>query len=183
MSSQHLILVGMPASGKTTLGRELAAHLKLAFVDLDAAIEARAGHRIPAIFATRGEACFRDLEAETLREVLARAAAPLVLATGGGTPCFHDNMALLNAHGLTIWLDVPVATLARRLHSANNQDEKPNRPLLAAAGSDPESWLRATLTYRSEFYRLAGLRCAGAGCLVAALLARLRAAGYGPASA
>jgi len=171
-SAGHLSLVGMPGSGKTTLGRTLAAHFGLVFLDLDQAIEAAAGRGIPQIFATEGEAFFRTLEAQTLRQVLARP-GPVVLATGGGTPCFHQNMAALNAASLTLWLDVPVPTLAGRLQSA----EGAKRPLLAAAGS-VETWLRETLTARSEFYSQARLRCASAACTLVEVLPLLATAGF-----
>ena len=175
----HLILIGMPGSGKTTLGRALAAHFGLDFVDLDAAIVARAGQPIPAIFAAQGEAHFREVEAATLRAVLREAPGPLVLATGGGTPCFHHNLDLLQAHGLTLWLDEPVAVLADRLQTADGQPTAGTRPLLAAAGKGAESWLRETLARRREFYAQARLRCGGPACTVAAVAAQVRAAGFG----
>jgi shikimate kinase len=170
-------LVGLPGAGKTTLGRELARHFNRPFVDLDAAIESRAGRPVSDIFATSGEAAFRTLEAAVLREVLAQPGAPLVLATGGGTPCFHENMALLNKAGPTLWLDVPVPVLAARLPPA----EVAKRPLLAAAGG-AEAWLRETLAARHVFYAQARLRCAAA-CTLPAVVAQLAAAGFAaPAS-
>ena len=113
--SGHLSLVGLPGSGKTTLGRQLAAHFNRPFLDLDMAIEARTGRDVREIFAEKGEAAFRDIEAAVLRAALAAGGPPLVLATGGGTPCFHNNMALLNQAGITLWLDISVAELAARL--------------------------------------------------------------------
>ena len=165
----------MPGSGKTTLGRGLATHYGWPFLDLDAEIVARAGQVIPAIFLEHGEAHFRRLEAEALRAVAARL-GPLVLATGGGTPCFHDNGAVLDATGVTLWLDVPVPVLAARLAAAA---ETASRPLLATAGPS-EKWLRETLDARSGFYARARLRCAGTGCTPAAVAAQLAAAGLAP---
>ena len=170
--SGHLSLVGLPGAGKTTLGRQLAAHFNRPFLDLDAAIEAQTGRSVRAIFAGDGEAGFRAVEAAVLRAVLAQSAPPLVLATGGGTPCFHDNMTLLTQAGPTLWLDVPVATLAARLPA----DEVAKRPLMAAAGG-AEAWLRETLTARKEFYARALVRCSVA-CTLPAVLARLAAAGF-----
>ena len=170
----HISLIGMPASGKTTLGRALAAHYGLPFVDLDAEIVARAGQVIPAIFLQHGEAYFRQLEAEVLREVLARP-APLVLATGGGTPCFHANLAALQAAGPTLWLSVPVPTLAARLAATA---ERASRPLLATAGPT-QKWLDETLRARAQFYQQAQVRCDGDACTVAAVAAQLAAAGFG----
>ena len=172
-----LYLMGMPGSGKTTLGRTLAAHFGLPFLDLDAAIVERAGQPIPAIFQQHGEAHFRQLEAEVLRIVVARP-GPLVLATGGGTPCFHDNLTVLNTTGLTVWLDVPEIVLAARLAATA---ETTSRPLLAAAGPTAE-WLHETLSARRGFYERARLRYAAATEPVSALVAQLRAVGFAPAS-
>lgn len=174
----HLSLLGLPGAGKTTLGRRLATHYGRPFLDLDAAIAADAGCAIPAIFAAEGEAGFRTREAAMLRQVLAAPGPPLVLAAGGGTPCFHDNMTLLNAAGFTVWLDVPVPALAARLAAAGSA----SRPLLAAAEA-PEKWLRETLAARQRFYQLARLRCTGAGFTLAAVVAQLAAAGFAPPSA
>ena len=170
--SGHLSLVGLPGAGKTTLGRQLAAHFNRPFLDLDVAIETRTGRSVRAIFAEDGEGTFRAIEAATLRAALAAGGPPLVLATGGGTPCFHNNMALLNQAGPTLWLDVPVATLAARLPP----EEVAKRPLMAAAGG-AEAWLRETLAARTGFYAQARVRCSVA-CTLPAVLARLAAAGF-----
>ena len=170
--SGHLSLVGLPGVGKTTLGRELAAHFNRPFLDLDAAIEARTGRSVREIFAAEGETGFREAEAAVLREVLGRSGPPLVLATGGGTPCFHGNMELLNQAGPTLWLDVPVDVLAARLPP----DEVAKRPLMAAAGG-AEAWLRATLAARIRFYGQARLRCMAA-CTLPAVVAQLAAVGF-----
>ena len=181
-SSLKILLLGMPGSGKSTLGRRLAAHFAYPFLDLDAAIVARAGRSIPAIFQTEGEVYFRQLEADALREAVARP-GPLVLATGGGTPCFHDNLAVLQATGFSLWLDVPIPVLAARLHRAGLA----KRPLLAAtqpaaAPTPPgtpdalEAQLHETLGARRRFYALAQLRLSDTS--LASVLAQLAAAGF-----
>ncbi len=169
----HLSLLGMPGSGKTTLGRALAQHLGWSFLDLDAEVVVRTGLAIPAIFAQHGEAHFRQLEADALRAVAARP-EPLVLATGGGTPCFYDNLNILNTSTFTIWLDVPVAVLARRLSRGGTA----RRPLLAAAGPDLAAWLAETLATRKQFYAQARLRFVEANGPLAALLSALAQAGF-----
>lgn len=170
--SGHLSIVGLPGAGKTTLGRQLAAHFNRPFLDLDHAIEARTGRGVGEIFAEDGEAGFRTVEAAVLREALAAGGPPLVLATGGGTPCFHGNMALLNQAGITLWLDVPLAALAARFSAA----EVAKRPLMAAAGG-AEAWLHETLTARKRFYNQARVRCAVA-CTLPAIVARLAGVGF-----
>ena len=170
--SGHLSLVGLPGSGKTTLGRQLAAYFNRPFLDLDHAIEARTGRGVRELFAEEGEAVFRNIEAAVLRAALAAGGPPLVLATGGGTPCFHGNMPLLNQAGPTLWLDVPVAELAARLSPA----EVAKRPLMAAAGG-AEAWLRETLAARKQFYAQARVRCSVA-CTLPAVVARLAGVGF-----
>lgn len=180
----HLYLIGLPGSGKTTLGRRLASHYGRPFLDLDAVIVAAAGQDIPAIFEAEGEAGFRQREAAALREVAARP-EPLVVATGGGTPCFHQNMDVLRTTGFPVWLDVPLATLARRL-AAGAQAH--TRPLVATAHgpNSPETlenslkrWLGQTLAARRRFYSQARLRCPGAtSTRPAAVVAALAEAGF-----
>ncbi|MGI4741814.1 MAG: shikimate kinase [Janthinobacterium lividum] len=178
----HLYLVGLPGSGKTTIGRRLAAHYGWEFRDLDAEIVAQAGQSIPTIFATEGEDRFRQREAEALRTIASRPEPPLVLATGGGTPCFHDNLELLQQTGFTLWLDVPLPELARRLARSIG-----TRPLLAATAAEPNEtpekalfdWLGRTLAARQRFYRQARLRHAGA-TNAAAVVAALARAGFRP---
>ena len=116
--SNIVFLYGAPASGKTTLGKRLAAALKTPFVDLDAAIVDRAGKSIPEIFAAEGEVGFRDRESETLASVAA-ADSGAVIALGGGTLLRDANRALCEEKGVVWCLDTPSeAELARRIGSA-----------------------------------------------------------------
>jgi shikimate kinase len=118
-----IFLIGMPGSGKTTLGKELAANLMIDFIDLDSEIEKDERQSIAEIFAQKGEDYFRLLEARTLR-FFTSVQYSFVMATGGGTPCFHQGMDTINANGISIFLDVPVRNLVERV--IKNQD----RPLL-----------------------------------------------------
>ena len=179
----HLYLIGLPASGKTTLGRQLAAHYGRGFLDLDQRIAAEAGQSIPEIFAAEGEAGFRRREAAALAAVAAHPGRPLVVATGGGTPCFFDNLAVLHASGFVLWLEVPLPELKRRLARRN---QALSRPLLAAAapaGTPRQAladWLDQTMAARAGFYAQARLRHPGGPA--AEVAAALEAAGFRPES-
>ena len=118
-------VVGYMACGKTTYAKRLAEREGLRFVDLDAAVEERAGRCIAELFAEGGEARFRELERQVLREVAERE-DDFVMATGGGTPCFFDNMDYMNSRGETLFLDTPVEVLVERLRRGRK-----SRPLLA----------------------------------------------------
>lgn len=118
-----LILIGLPASGKTTTGRTLAQRLDMPFFDCDEAIEATAGCSVSDIFARRGEAYFRELEHQTL-ETLGRKEG-CVIATGGGAVLREDNRLLLRCSGTVFWLDRPLPYIM-------STDFRTGRPLLAA---------------------------------------------------
>lgn len=122
--NKSLVLVGMPGSGKSTLGKALAKKLGLPFIDLDHKLEEREGCSIPELFESRGEAYFRQRESELLKEVL-KVPSPFVLATGGGTPCFFDNMQHIREHAVSVYLEVNWPLLAQRLAQQPGQ-----RPLL-----------------------------------------------------
>jgi len=124
-----IILVGMPGSGKSTVGKQLSSRLNLPLIDLDTEIERAAGQEIKTIFAEKGEDYFRALESQTLQRVLSSNDA-FILATGGGAPCFHNGMEIINQHGISIFLDVPTDELVARVVSDNS------RPLLAAADKE-----------------------------------------------
>jgi shikimate kinase len=121
-----IYLVGMPGAGKSVVGRELAGRLGVPFVDLDAEIERTAGRRITEIFAEDGEAAFRALEAEAL--VDAGSQDPAVVACGGGVVLEPANRVTLRATGVTVFLDVPLEDLRRRVRPASD------RPLIHEEG-------------------------------------------------
>ena len=120
----RLFLIGYMGCGKTTLGKAYARDKGLAFVDLDWYIEERYHKTIKQLFAEYGEEGFRRVEQKILVEV--SEFENVVIACGGGTPCFFDNMELMNRKGKTIFLNASREALFRRLKVA-----KANRPLLA----------------------------------------------------
>src|SRR5690606_15597523 len=118
-----IFLVGMLGSGKTTLGKQLAARLNIPFVDMDWEITKKENRSVQEIFAEKGEDYFREVEAAVLRE-LASSNGSMIIGTGGGAPCFHQGIDVINAAGLSIFLDVSVEELMSRLAKATD------RPLL-----------------------------------------------------
>lgn len=144
-------LIGYMGSGKTTLGRAVAASTGISFIDLDDYIESREGCSIKEIFATRGEEAFRAIEREALCEV-SRMPDTLV-ACGGGTPCFGDNMELLNRSGLTVYLNAPHSSLLSRL-----KEGRAKRPLIATLSDEElDSFITKQMEWRRPHYMHAAL--------------------------
>lgn len=119
----RIFLIGYMGAGKTTLGRALAAVLGIQFIDLDCYTEERFRKTISQIFAEKGEEEFRNIERRMLHEV--GEFEDVIISTGGGTPCFFDNVEYMNAQGTTVFLDVPVERLFIRLSIARHK-----RPLI-----------------------------------------------------
>lgn len=125
-----IFLIGYMCCGKTTLGRVLAELLEMDFYDLDDLIEEHAEMRIAEIFEQYGEVKFRQMEREALHEVAGTSA---VVACGGGTPCYGDNMALMNRFGITVWLTTSPEVIAARLALP---EHKLHRPTIAPLADD-----------------------------------------------
>jgi shikimate kinase len=143
LGSRTIALVGMPGSGKSSVGRRLAPRLGLPFVDADVAIEeAAGGMSIADIFAKHGEAEFRSLEARVIARLLDE--GPAVIATGGGALLNASTRALLRDRAVSIWLKAEIPVLMRRVRRKND------RPLLK--GQDPEATLKQLLADREPFY-------------------------------
>ena len=136
-------LIGLPGSGKSTVGRQLARRLQLPFVDSDQAIEARLGCPIREFFEREGEARFRDIEAEVIDGLSQQGAG--VLSTGGGAVLRPENRERLRARGRVIYLKSHPEELIRRLRHDTN------RPLLQVA--DPMAKLRELFATRDPLYR------------------------------
>lgn len=138
-----LVLVGLPGSGKSTVGRQLARRLGLPFTDTDHAIEQRIGCSIREFFEREGEAAFRDIEEATIAEQVQQAVG--VLATGGGAVLRPANRERLRAGGHVVYLRSTPEELFRRLRNDTN------RPLLQV--DDPLARLRALYDERDPLYR------------------------------
>ncbi len=142
----RIYLVGFMGSGKSSLGKRLAKKLDYPFSDIDQEVEAIAGISIPDIFLRYGESRFRQLEQEALHNTLHFHKA--VIATGGGTPCFFDNMDFINAHGVSVYLRMSPVSLASRLEHAQKQ-----RPLVENyAGEKLLSYIEEKLQEREPYY-------------------------------
>lgn len=122
----------MLGSGKTTLGKQLSAHMNVHFVDMDWEITKKENKSVQEIFAEKGEDYFREVEAAVLRE-LASSKESMIIGTGGGAPCFHQGIDIINNAGLSIFLDVPVDELMSRLAKATD------RPLLNTEDEDEKA--------------------------------------------
>jgi shikimate kinase len=141
-----LFLIGMMGSGKTHWGKWFAKKAKECFYDLDNLIEIAEEKTIAEIFAEDGEVSFRKTEAKILGWFAEK--KKFVLATGGGTPCFHGNMKWMNEHGMTIWIDEPVEVLFERL-----LPEKDHRPLIKNLSNEElKNFLSDKLKERKPFY-------------------------------
>lgn len=141
-----IFLIGYMGSGKTTAGKKLAKKLNLDFIDIDQAISEMSGCSISEIFERNGEEAFRQLEHAVLKSLCQR--KNLVVATGGGTPCFFDNMNLMNRYGMTVYLQMHPRSLASRLI-----ESKDERPLLKSLSNEelPE-YIANHLSSRERFY-------------------------------
>jgi len=150
-----IFLIGYMASGKTSTGKLLAEELGLQFVDMDAHIESTHAKTVPQIFQELGEAKFRELERKALHEVAQF--ENVIVSTGGGSPCFFDNITYMNAHGLTIYLKFSAEHLTARL------SVKPHkRPLVAAQKpEDLLGFVTNALAAREQFYNQASLQLTG----------------------
>lgn len=142
----RIFLTGYMGAGKTTLGKALAHDLNIPFIDLDWYIEERYHQSISQLFKERGEDGFRQLERDMLHE--AGEFENVIISTGGGTPCFFDNMEYMNRQGQTVFLDVSTDVLFRRLRVATQQ-----RPILRGKTDDElRLFIREALDKRMPSY-------------------------------
>lgn len=160
-------------SGKTTLGKDLANVLGLNFIDLDKFIEAKYFKTIPQIFAENGEDDFRKKENSCLKEV--SEFEDVVIATGGGVPCFFDNIDIMNHTGACIFLDISPNVLVDRLLKAGNE-----RPLVKGKSKEELTALvNEMLVNRRPFYLKSRYIISNDNITISDLLAQFMEAGNG----
>jgi len=133
-------------SGKSTVGKKLAKKLKLSFVDMDEYIETYCKKTVAEIFEQEGEDKFREVENTCLKSLINE--KDVVISTGGGTPCFYNNMELMNSNGVTVYLKMSVEGLVSRLIKAKNK-----RPLIKdMSESDLKVFVATNLENREPYY-------------------------------
>lgn len=138
--------------GKTTLGKKLAKKLQFNFIDIDSEIEKKENRTISEIFASDGEDEFRKIETELLVKC---SFENTVVSTGGGLPCFNDNLRFMNERGVSIFLQRPAKELFHRL-----KNSKTTRPLLHNLQDDEMlEYIERMLVERNKFYQQAMIIC------------------------
>ncbi len=144
-----ITLVGYMGAGKSSVGRELAAQMQLPFVDLDAEIKAKTGYSISETIFNKGEIFFRKLERETLLEILEK--PEFILATGGGTPCYFDNIEKINRNSASAYLRYSASQLSERLKGTQRE-----RPLITHLSDEGlQEFVAKHLFERTVYYEKA----------------------------
>ena len=152
----RIFLIGFMASGKSTIGKKLANKLNLPFVDLDTYIEKKFNTTIRFLMYEKGQEEFRIIEKEALSEVIEKY-KDAIISTGGGTPCFFDNMERMRKNGTTIYLEMDVPTLVNRLRNA-----KKDRPLIwGKSKEDLTIYAKELMNKRKSDYEQADFKVDG----------------------
>ena len=147
-----IFLLGFMGSGKTHWGRELSQKLSIPFFDLDEQIVNSENKSINEIFEEQGEEKFRLLEKDTLH-IITESRDSMVMATGGGTPCYFNNIEYMNRSGTTVWLDTPIQVLYERLLK-----ERSHRPLLKNLSDEQiKSFIIKKFSDRKIYYEQASI--------------------------
>ena len=169
MANPHIIyIIGFMGSGKTTAGKKLASLLGWSFIDLDKRIEEYAGKTIPEIFSQSGEDYFRIIETQLLRNL--KMCTKTVISTGGGTPCYIDNMDYMIETGLTIYLKLTPAELKSRLSQS-----KGKRPLIKDLDQNElTSFIKEKLAVREKWYERSDITMDGIDLDINLLLSHVK---------
>ncbi len=152
----NIYLIGLPGSGKSTLGKELARLLHYQFTDTDTELERSENKTIEAIFELHGEDYFRKAEQATLFRVSKN--NNQVISTGGGLPCFFNNMRFINENGISVYIDVPIETLTARITNSHGNI----RPMVKnKSKAEVIEFLTAKKNERGIFYDQAKIKVSG----------------------
>ncbi|MEA3480091.1 MAG: shikimate kinase [Bacteroidota bacterium] len=152
----RLFIVGFMGAGKTTIGRSLAKKLKYKFVDLDELFEDKFHFSIANFFDRFGEDKFREFEHQLLKQTIIEH-DDLIISTGGGTPCFYDNMDIMNKNGLTLYIRMHEHSLKHRLLRSRRR-----RPVLPGLREDEmEAFINKLMEYREPIYQRANFTVKG----------------------
>lgn len=164
-----IVLIGLPGSGKSTLGKQLSLRIQCPFFDLDELIEDEIGCSIARFFQERGEQSFRLIESKILQKTLYQDSA-YILSTGGGAPCFNENMKQINSQSTSIYIDVPVEVLIKRLLK-NGRGERPMFAGLAEA--EVIKKISGLKLQREHFYDQAKIKLSGSNITTEQILLHL----------
>lgn len=156
MTTNHIIyIIGFMGSGKTYTGRKLASVLGWSFIDLDKKIEEHTGKAIPEIFSQEGEACFREIEMSLLRKL--NSVKNTIISTGGGAPCYSNNMDFMLQNGLTLYLKLTPEELHVRLSQSRGE-----RPLIMNLDKeDLKNFIEEKLADREKCYNRSDITITG----------------------
>jgi len=147
-----IFLIGFMGCGKTSIGKKIANRLNYSFIDIDQEISRQQNKSIPEIFIESGEDGFRELETNFVELIQKE---NIVYATGGGLPCFNNNIEILNQKGITIYLECPTKELFQRLKKS-----KEERPLIKSLNDeDLLRFIETTLSNRTKYYNQAKITC------------------------
>jgi shikimate kinase len=164
---KRIFLIGFMGSGKSTIGSGLARKIGYDFVDMDHLIEETAGMTIPGIFSEHGEKVFRKWEHDILLELCQL--EKIVVSTGGGAPCHNDLIRIMNEHGITVYIRLPVSVLKDRL-----MNSKTERPLIRGKNeAELLQFIHSLLEEREPFYNQARITVDGSNLEVRELIEAL----------
>lgn len=167
---RKIYILGFMGSGKTTAGKKLAALMGWSFIDLDEQTETTAGMKIPEIFSRHGEEYFRKCESENLKSL--DNLQDVVISTGGGAPCYNENMEFMLASGLTVYLKLTPEQLKSRLSQS-----KTVRPLIRdLEGKELLGFIGEKLSQRQKYYQRAEITIKGIDIDINQMLKLVKAA-------
>jgi shikimate kinase len=174
----RVYLIGFMGCGKTTLGKMIARELNCDFIDMDAWIEGQMGITIHEIFQEKGEFDFREMERNALHSISQMKS--IVVSTGGGVPCFYDNLEYMNTHGVTVYLKMSVHDLVQRLNAMSGfNNGNASRPLIAGKNEkELLEFVAENLEKREKWYNQAFIIAEGPDFDINAIVEEIKSNTY-----